>query len=180
MTIGTLQKLLNKRLIQALESDRLDHAEILLSIGADTNYFKSPPPLVRLFKEVTCPIRIAIKKDDPEMMRLLISHGANINKTFEYGSNYIPPIMMCIIFKKYKVLKILAEDIRTDFDKGGIVFSQSSVYAQAQTIKNTEQLLKSGLASQTAKDILKAAAPIRAEKGRKHKQQQIRKTKFGF
>ena len=180
MTVKSLQTLLNKRLIQALESDSLDYAEILLSAGADANYFKAPLPLVRLFKEASCPIRVAIKKDDPEMMKLLISHGADINKPFEYSSNHMPPIMLCIILKKYKVLKVLAEDTRINLEQGGSVYEQRSIYAHAQTIKNTEQLLKSEFTSQTAKNIIEVAAPIRAEKERKHKQQKIRKTKFGF
>lgn len=180
MTIEKLHKILNKRLIQALENGRLDQAEILLSVGADANYFKAPLPLVRLFKEVTCPIRVAIKKDDPEMMKLLISHGADINKPFEYNSNHMPPIMLCIILKKYNVLKVLAEDTRINLEQGGSIYEQRSVYAHAQTIKNTEQLLKSEFTSQTAKDIIEAAIPIRAEKERAQKQQQIRKTKFNF
>ena len=173
---NTSQRKLNKALMIALKLGQLDQAEALLQRSADVNGQHR-----WTMSDINCPALVAIERDDTKMLELLIKYGLDINKPIKYKNYHMPPIMMCMKLKKYRNLKLLAENINIDLNVGGtaviikrsignnLLWSFSSASAYAQLSADDKSL-----------DIINEAQSVREQKIRAKKQQKIRKAKFGF
>ena len=166
------QRKLNEGLIKALGKEDLSLAEEFLKAGANSNHYQA-----NIFTEDRSTASIAMKKDHPEMLQLLITYGFNQNKILQFEDTmYVPLILFAALYDNKKTLKLLAEDIKTDFN----VEYSSAHLTFRMDMANEKQLLKFYEFRASTLDIIKNAIPIRAEKERVIKQQKIRDTKFKF
>ena len=172
MAKGVSQKKLDKGLIKSLEKEDLSLAEKFLKAGANSNHYQT-----NIFTKDRSTASIVMGKDHLKMLQLLITYGFDQNQTLEIlGIVHVPLILFSALHDNKKTLKLLAEDIKTDFN---IEYSSTNLVFELD-MANEEQLLTISRLSASTLAIIKNAVPIRAEKERALKQQKIRDTKFKF
>ena len=165
---------LGKKLMKFLKSGDFGGAETCLIQGADANFHYS-----FTFFSSRSPVAIAIRRDDVDMLKLLIKHGLDLNKRVSYGHYNMPPLMLCMQVKQLDTLKFLAENIDAKLNISGTA-SYGGSMPRIIDIPSIDKLSSKLNVPKDCEDIFERAQPIRAQKEQARKQRKIRNTKFGF
>jgi len=165
---------LGKDLLKFLKNGDFGGAETCLIQGADANFCHSFP-----FLSSSSPAAVAIRRDDVDMLKLLIKYGLDLNKRISYSNYHMPPLMLCMQVKRLDTLKFLAENIDAKLNVSGTA-SYGGTFPRIIDITSVDKLSSRLNISEACKDIFERAQPIRAQKEQARKQQKIRNTKFRF
>lgn len=172
--IGKDKIKLGKDLMKFLKSGDLGGAETCLIQGADANFHHK-----FTFFSSRSPVAVAIRRDDVDMLKLLIKHGLDLNKRVSYSNYNMPPLMLSMQINRPDTLKFLSENIDAKLNVGGTA-SYGGSAPRIIDITSVDNLSSSLNVSKSCTDIFERAKPIRAQKEYIRKQQKIRNTKFEF